>query len=639
LVSTRKENRPERLANKGSPQRPRTTVALPWGRRAFQAGFSQGRPAGGPRGGKAPFICRASALPLLILPLLTLLFISFHPLSSPAATAGEVAPSFRWPAQGEVACPFRLSLGPYGAGGHAGIDIALARGSEVRASAPGMVGFAGGTPLGACVSVIHQGGFKTTYVSLGAVSVRRGQEVEAGQMVGMSDGSKDRSSSSPHLHFGMFLNGTAMDPLPLLQGRLLDPGESLFLGPWEDQKAVDSYFSYHDDGGFFDWLSSGFKWVGRTVGNACKTAVGAAGKSLGAAWRWTCRAARAVGGACAAFYRTCIAPWLVPFCKGVVEVARAVISNRYVQAVLAGVAAALVVCLAVAGIALAFGLSLVTAIIAAVVGSIAAIGYSIYYAFAAGDSFSFGGCFLGSLSVGAAAAGSCILLSYLAPLIGTGWSSLGWLGFGKAFLIHGCADSLVYIVFCLCTGREVSPLGVLTSFFVGGITGGIGKLVTAGILSQGAAQALAAGWFSSGGALLTGEGAATLSAYAWAVTTQFAYKAAYVLFCGCAGFLGDVVIRAVSRVRPSITESLLCFGGGVLVGITNVAGGGEGVAGLISRMSGGRLRVTSDLAKALVSKSLSKGLKEGSSRLLRLLGRKGKRAQESLWQLKMGGEV
>jgi len=483
---------------------------------------------------------------------------------------------------------------------------------------------------------MHEGGFKTTYVSLASLAVRRGDEVQAGKVVGYSDGARDRSSSVPHLHFGMFYSGVAIDPLPLLAGRLLDPGECLFLGPWEDQEAIETYMSYHDDGGFFDWLGRGFKWVGNTVGGAFKAVWNAAGGAVGAAWNWVCRAAKAVGGACADFYRTCIEPWLVPMCRGVVEVARAVISNRYVQAVLAGLAAAALICLAVAGIALALGLSLATAITAAVVGSLAAIGYSIYYAFAAGDSFSFAGCFLGSLSVGAAAAGFCLLLSYLAPLIGTGWSNLGWLGLSKAFLVHGCADSLVYIGFCLCTGREVSPWGVLASFLIGGITGGLGKLVTTGFLAQ--AQALGAGLLSSGGALLAGGGGASLSAYAWAATVRLAHKAAYVLLCGCTGFLGDVIIRALSGEMPSIAESLLCFAGGALVGVVNLAGGGKGIMGIVSRLTGGRIRISSDLVRALLSKSFSKGLKEGSSRLLRWLTGRGKSARESMWGFESGGE-
>ena len=182
-------------------------------------------------------------------------------------------------------------------------------------------------------------------------------------------------------------------------------------------------------------------------------------------------------------------------------------------------------------------------------------------------------------------------------------------------------------------------MGVLASFLIGGATGGIGKLVTTGLLTQGAAQALAAGWFSTGGALLTGRGAASLSTLAWAAITRFANKAAYVLFCGCTGFLGDVIIRGVSGVMPSIAESLLCFGGGCMAGILNLAGSGEGVAGLVSRLSRGRISVESDLLKALLSKSFSRGFKEGSSRLLRWLRRGDGKKRESLWQLYIGGEM
>ena len=639
MFFSRKESRPARPAREGT-YRLGTAGVGPRERRVPPSGCESGRGACGKnRGGKAPLIRGAKALPLLIIPLLTLLFISFHPLSSPAAVAGEVAPSFAWPARGEVICPFRPAQGSYGAGGHAGIDISLPRGSDVRASAAGTVSFAGNTPVGRCVSVMHGGGFKTTYVSLEATAVRRGEKVARGQKLGTSDGSRDRSSSSPHLHFGLFLDGRAVDPLPFLQGRLLDPEECLFLGPWEDMGAIETYLESHDGGGFFDWLGRGIKTAGRAIGNACKGLAGMVGKALGAAWRWTCRAARAVGGAFAAFYRTCIEPWFVPMCKGVVEAFRAVLSNRYVQAVLAGLAAAAVVCLAVAAIALAVGISLATAVVAAVVGSLAAIGYSIYYACTAGDSFTFMGCFTASLTVGAAAAGFCLLLSYLAPLIGVGWSNLGWLGFGKAFLIHGCADSVVYIVFCLCTGREVSPMGVLASFVVGGLTGGIGKLVTTGLLSQGAVQALAAGWLSSGGTLFTGEAAASFSAYAWAATMHFTHKLAYVFLCGCTGFLGDVIIRAASGGRPSLAESLLAFGGGVVAGSLGLAGGGQGAAGLLARISGGRVKISSDLFRALVNKSLSKGLKEGSAEFMRWLKNRGRRPRESLWNLETGGEI
>ncbi len=597
-----------------------------WARRACV------RREAGWRGGKAPFTSRAFALPLPIILFLTLLIFSFQPLSPPAVAAGGAAPTFAWPAEGEVTCAFCPPQGRYGQGGHAGIDIALPRGSGVRASREGIVSFAGGTPVGICVSVVHDGGFKTTYVSLGSAEVRRGQEVRTGQLLGTSDGAGDRSSSSPHLHFGIFLDGVAIDPLPLLQGCLLDPSQCLFLGPWEDVRAIDAYIARHSQGGFFGRLGRGVSAAGRAVVSACKSVAGAA-------WRWACGASRAAGKALAAFYRTCIEPWLSPLCRGALAAARALLSNRYVQALLAGLAAAAVVCLAVAGIALLFSLSLLTTVVSAVVGALAAVAYSIYYAFAAGDSFTCGGCFLASLSVGAAAAGTSLLLSCLAPLVGSGWRSLGWLGFGKAFLVNAAADSIVYISFCLLTGREVSPLGVVATFLLGGASGGIGKLVTTGLLAQGAGQALAVGWLSAGGAALAGRGLSTLSFLARSALSRFSGRAAYVLFCGCAGLLGDAIVRAVSGSLPSLAESLLCFGGGCLAGAVSLAGRGEGVAGIASRLSRGRMKVNSEFLRALAGKSFSQGLKEGSSRLLRLLRRGDDGRREVRWHFYTGGEM
>ncbi|MDY6794773.1 MAG: M23 family metallopeptidase [Actinomycetota bacterium] len=592
----------------------------------------------GARSVKAPFTFKRLAIPLLIIPLLSLLFLSFHLLSSPAVASGEEAPSFGWPARGEVINAFRPAQGPYGAGGHAGIDISLPMGSEVKSSAPGKVSFAGNTPVGVCVSIVHAAGFKTTYVSLEDAVVRRGENVGAGSMIGHSDGSADRSSSLPHLHFGMFLYGQAVDPLPLLRGIILDPGECLFLGPWEDEAAVEAYFERHDHGGFPGWVKRGFKSLGGTVAATCSGVFHIAGETMVRAWKWTCRAFGAVGRGVREFYRRCIQPWFSPFCRGVAAAAKWVFSNRYVQALLAGLAAALVICLAVTGVALAIGLSLGATVAAAVIGGVTAVGYAFYYACTSGDSFSFGSCFLASLAVGGAASLSAMLLSYMAPLVSAGWYRVGWMGFGKALIIHGFTDSCLYTVICLITGREVNPLGVLASFALGGLMGGLGKLLITGLSSQGAVQALAAGWLSSGGALISGGGAGRITTYLWALGVHLSEKISYVGFCGCTGFLADLLIRALTGCSPSILESILAFAGGTLAGGLGLIGGGEGLTALLTRLSGGRLRFTSDLAKAVVSKIFSKGLKESVSTFLRRLTRSGKKLEKGLWLPDTGGD-
>jgi len=636
MVSTRKENRHREPAPSDRGQ----------GARPFPVGAAapKVRPAGGeareiPPGrgdGKAPFKNRARTLPLLVLFLFSLLFFSFHTPYSPALAAGELAPSFRWPAQGRVVTGFRASSGPYGAGGHSGIDISLEPGSEVRASSEGTVSFAGRTPLGTCVSLVHEGGFKTTYVSLLSACVRQEERVGAGQLLGWSDGCADPSHPGPHLHFGLFLNGTPLDPLPFLEGRRLDPGESLFLGPWEDGKAAEAYFSRHVGAGVQGWL----KEKARGLVEGARSLLGGCGRAikrgLKMAWGWVRAAGLAVGRAFTSFYRNCLRPWLSPLWERTAEAFRALASNRVVRGLAAGLAAALVVCLAVVGIGAVIGLGSLTVILACAVGSLAAVGYAVYHSFASGDSFSFGGCFLGALAVGAVAAGSCLLAFYLAPCIQAGWAGLGWLGFGKSFLVHGVADLVVYLAFNAAAGRKITPFGLLASFLIGGLAGGLGKLVVTGLSSPGVLQAVGGALLSSGGTYLTGGAVQAVScsaacAYAWG------HRAAYMLLCGGMGFLSDLVLRAAAGGVPSLLESALSFAGGVLAGGIGLLGKGEGLAGVLSRVSEGRLRIPGELGRALLSKGLSRGLKEGALSLLRRFKGSKDRVTESWRWMSAGG--
>lgn len=567
-------------------------------------------------GGKAPFAGRASALPLLILPLVSLLTLSFQPLSSPALAAGEGAPSFQWPARGEVVRGFRPPLGHYGEGGHVGIDVALPPGSEVRAAAGGTVNFSGYTPLGTCVSIVHSGGFKTTYVSLQDALVRRGQRVEAGQPIGKSDGSRDVSSSFPHLHFGMFLNGVPVDPLPFLRGALLDPAKSLFLGPWEDSGSLQAYRSRNSGGGLLDWLGRGFKSVCGAVTRGVKTVWSAVGRACTAAWRYTCAAAKAVGRAAAAFYRHCLRPWLEPLWDGLVVAIKAGLSNRLIRALLAGLAAAAVICLAAAGLGVLLGLSLAATLGAAVLGSVTALGYAIHYSFNAGSDFSFAGCFLGSLAVGGAAAGALLTVSHLVPLIGTGWANLGWLGFGKSFLAHGFADLAVYGGFCFLTGKRVNPWGLLASFCLGGLVGGLGRLVVGGLFASGTVQGLAVGILPSGGAVISEQALVQAGIYAGSLVSGIGSRLSYMFLCGCLGFLVDVFMRGLAGSCPSLLESILSFGGGFVAGGMNLLAKGQGVAGLLARSGRVRWLGSSEFARALLSKSIARGLKEGAGALI-----------------------
>ncbi len=94
---------------------------------------------------------------------------------------------------------------------HAGTDLRLAYGHEVRAAAAGIVTFAGDKGgYGTSVTVRHTDGLETRYAHLSAMDVRQGQTVAAGQVIARS-GNTGRTTG-PHLHFEVRQNGRPVDP-------------------------------------------------------------------------------------------------------------------------------------------------------------------------------------------------------------------------------------------------------------------------------------------------------------------------------------------------------------------------------------------------------------------------------------------
>ncbi len=100
----------------------------------------------------------------------------------------------------------------HGRGTHQGVDIAAAPGQPVRASADGIVMAAseqGG--LGKAVFLAHGYGLSTRYGHLSAVSVRPGQRVKRGDVIGRV-GSTGRSTGY-HLHYEVRIDGEPVNPL------------------------------------------------------------------------------------------------------------------------------------------------------------------------------------------------------------------------------------------------------------------------------------------------------------------------------------------------------------------------------------------------------------------------------------------
>ena len=100
---------------------------------------------------------------------------------------------------------------------HLGVDFAAPRGRRVNATADGKVihkGNKGG--YGKTVMIRHKNGLKSLYAHLSSYNnkIKVGSYVKQGQFIGRV-GTTGRSTG-PHLHFGLYKNGRAINPLKII---------------------------------------------------------------------------------------------------------------------------------------------------------------------------------------------------------------------------------------------------------------------------------------------------------------------------------------------------------------------------------------------------------------------------------------
>ena len=130
-----------------------------------------------------------------------------------AATAEPVPNG--WPVPFDVASVSSSFGAPRGNGRHLGLDLSAPKGTPVRATADGVVVFAGRSgDFGRLVIIDHGDGWETRYAHLKAIETREGRRVQRATVIGTVG--KSGNASGYHLHYEVLRQGTAIDPGPYL---------------------------------------------------------------------------------------------------------------------------------------------------------------------------------------------------------------------------------------------------------------------------------------------------------------------------------------------------------------------------------------------------------------------------------------
>jgi murein DD-endopeptidase MepM/ murein hydrolase activator NlpD len=140
------------------------------------------------------------------------LFIPNAQLSS-ASLKDFYGERFIWPVRGIISSPFGYRENPFTnlRTFHSALDIAVNKGTKVKAASDGTVADTGyNSVFGNYIILKHASGFQSLYGHLSQVLVHDGSKIPQGSVIGLSGNTGQ--STGPHLHFSIFKNGQAIDP-------------------------------------------------------------------------------------------------------------------------------------------------------------------------------------------------------------------------------------------------------------------------------------------------------------------------------------------------------------------------------------------------------------------------------------------
>ncbi|KAF0193805.1 MAG: peptidase M23 [Bacillota bacterium] len=133
-------------------------------------------------------------------------------LSTSTSTNSGTSTGFSWPASGRITSAFGPRWGAF----HAGIDLGIRTGTNIRSSVAGTVTFSGRAGgYGLLVKISHSGGYETRYAHNSKLLVKPGDKVTAGQIIALSGNTGN--STGPHLHFEIRKAGVALNPMKHLR--------------------------------------------------------------------------------------------------------------------------------------------------------------------------------------------------------------------------------------------------------------------------------------------------------------------------------------------------------------------------------------------------------------------------------------
>lgn len=140
--------------------------------------------------------------------------------SSGGSSGNAGVGGYIWPTNSTryVTSPYGYRICPFhGKEYHNGADIGAPYGSPVLAPKSGTViqaGWNGG--YGISVMIDHRDGIVTLFGHMCDWNISEGQQVVQGQVIGWCGSTGN--SDGPHIHYTMYKNGAAIDPLPYLPG-------------------------------------------------------------------------------------------------------------------------------------------------------------------------------------------------------------------------------------------------------------------------------------------------------------------------------------------------------------------------------------------------------------------------------------